>query len=58
MACARHKKQHLPMKTKGKSFSKTSFQLRMELKKGQEQGRDERTQKTTGHLQKYTADVR
>ena len=28
----------------GKSFSKTSFQLRMYRKKGQKQGRDERTQ--------------
>ena len=28
----------------GKSFSKTSFQLRIELKKGRKQGRDEKTQ--------------
>ena len=28
----------------GKKFSKTSFQLRMDLKRGQKQGRDERTQ--------------
>ena len=28
-----------------KTFSKTSFQLRMQLKKGQKQGRDERTKK-------------
>ena len=31
-------------RTRGKSCSKTSFQLRMDLKKGQKQGRDERMQ--------------
>ena len=30
--------------TRGKSFAETSYKLRMELKKGQKQGRDEGTQ--------------
>ena len=34
----------IPYYTKEKSFSETSFTLRMELNKGQKQGRDERTQ--------------
>ena len=39
-------RRHAPekeWKLRKKSFSKTLFQLRMELKKGQKQGRDERT---------------
>ena len=34
----------MPLLTKAKSFCETSVQLKMELKKGQEQGRDGRTQ--------------
>ena len=41
-----------------KCFCKTSFQLEMSLKKGQKQGRDERTHEDYLTSAKYTADVR
>ena len=47
----------VPQSLLGKSFFKTSFQLRMDLKKDKNKAEMKERKKTTRHLQKYIADV-